>query len=62
MRKYENGNITVVVEPTVSGIATIFDKDSWIYSISKLQESMNNNEEISRTICFTPYDFFCNYK
>lgn len=58
MRKYENGNITVIVEPTVSGIATIFDKDIWIYSISKLQELMNNNEEISRTICFTPYDFF----
>ncbi|PAV01195.1 RepB family plasmid replication initiator protein [Arsenophonus sp. ENCA] len=58
VRKYENGNITVIVEPTASGIATIFDKDIWIYSISKLQESMNNNEEISRTICFTPYDFF----
>ncbi|PAV02300.1 RepB family plasmid replication initiator protein [Arsenophonus sp. ENCA] len=56
-RKYKNGNITVTVEPTSSGMATIFDKDVWIYSISKLQEAMNNNEEISRTICFTPYDF-----
>lgn len=56
-RKYKNGNITVTVEPTSSGMATIFDKDVWIYSISKLQEAMNNNEEISITICFTPYDF-----
>lgn len=58
IRKYTNGNITVMVEPTASGIATIFDKDIWIYAISKLQEAMNNNEPISRTICFTPYDFF----
>lgn len=56
-RKYKNGNITVTVEPTSSGMATIFDKDVWIYSISKLQEAMNNHQEISRTICFTPYDF-----
>lgn len=56
-RKYKNRNITVTVEPTSSGMATIFDKDVWIYSISKLQEAINNNEEISRIICFTPYDF-----
>ncbi|HGJ5877331.1 MAG TPA: replication initiator protein A [Arsenophonus sp.] len=56
-RIYKNGNITVTVESTSSGMATIFDKDVWIYSISKLQEAMNNHEEISRTVCFTPYDF-----
>ena len=56
-REYKNGNITVTVEPTSSGMATIFDKDVWIYSISKLQEAINNNQEISRTVCFTPYDF-----
>ncbi|WP_342358103.1 replication initiator protein A [Arsenophonus nasoniae] len=30
----------------------------WIYAISKLQEAINNNEPISRTVVFTPYDFF----
>ncbi|MGL9751206.1 MAG: replication initiator protein A [Symbiopectobacterium sp.] len=58
IRKYINGNVTVIVKPTADGLATVFDKDVWIYSISKLQEAMNNHQEISRTVCFTPYDFF----
>ncbi|BBI93008.1 putative plasmid replication initiator protein [Serratia symbiotica str. Tucson] len=58
IRKYTNGNVTVIVKPTADGLATVFDKDVWIYSISKLQEAMNNHQEISRTVCFTPYDFF----
>ncbi|HGJ5899962.1 replication initiator protein A [Arsenophonus apicola] len=57
-RIYKNGNITVIIESTSSGMATIFDKDVWIYAISKLQESMNKGEPISRVIAFTPYDFF----
>ncbi|HGJ5862713.1 replication initiator protein A [Arsenophonus nasoniae] len=58
IRKYTNGNVTVIVKPTADGLATIFDKDVWIYIISKLQEAINNHKEISRTVCFTPYDFF----
>ncbi|CAK8741727.1 hypothetical protein SODG_005045 [Sodalis praecaptivus] len=58
VRKYMNNNIVVTVNPNAYGLATIFDKDIWIYTISKLQEAKNNNEEISRTVCFTPYDFF----
>lgn len=58
-RRYNSGNKTVVVAPNAEyGMATVFDKDVWIYSISKLQESINNNEPISRNVCFTPYDFF----
>ncbi|MDQ1237811.1 MAG: replication initiation protein A (plasmid) [Wigglesworthia glossinidia] len=58
IRKYKNGNIVVTIKPTADGIATIFDKDIWIYSISKLQEEKNKNKKISKIICFTPYDFF----
>ncbi|HGJ5869219.1 replication initiator protein A [Arsenophonus nasoniae] len=59
IREYQNGNVKVTVRPAVGiGLATIFDKDVWIYAISKLQESFNKNEPISRTVCFTPYDFF----
>ncbi|QBY46552.1 replication initiator protein A (plasmid) [Arsenophonus nasoniae] len=59
VREYKNGVTSVTIRPAAEiGLATVFDKDVWIYSISKLQESMNNNEPISRTICFTPYDFF----
>lgn len=58
-RRYKNGNITVTVAPNAEyGMATVFDKDVWIYVISKLQQAINNDEPISRTICFTPYDFF----
>lgn len=59
VREYRNGNVTLIIRPpSVIGLATVFDKDIWIYSISKLQEAMNNHQEISRTVCFTPYDFF----
>lgn len=59
VREYKNKNVTVTVRPAVEiGIATIFDKDVWIYTISKLQEAINNNQPISRTVCFTPYDYF----
>lgn len=57
-RIYKNGNVTVIITPNLHGLATIFDKDIWIYAISKLQESINNNQIISRTVTFTPYDFF----
>lgn len=59
VREYKNGVTSVTIRPAAEiGLATVFDKDVWIYSISKLQESMNNNEPISRNVCFTPYDFF----
>lgn len=58
VREYKNGKVTVTVTPNSAGLATIFDKDIWIYAISKLQEAINNNQPISRTIAFTPYDFF----
>lgn len=58
VRVYKNGNTTVIVKPNTDGLATVFDKDIWIYATSKLQEAINNNQPISRTITFTPYDFF----
>ncbi|HGJ5884183.1 replication initiator protein A [Arsenophonus sp.] len=59
VREYKNGNVTVIVRSLAGiGLATIFDKDIWIYAISKLQEAINSRKPISRTIAFTPYDFF----
>lgn len=59
IREYESGNVKVTIRPAVGiGLATIFDKDVWIYAISKLQELFNNNEPTSRTVSFTLYDFF----
>lgn len=36
-REYKNGNVTVTVRGNSLGLATVFDKDIWIYAISKLQ-------------------------
>ncbi|WP_284281104.1 replication initiator protein A [Proteus mirabilis] len=57
-REYKNGNVTVMVRPNSVGMATIFDKDIWIYAISKLQQAIFEKKPISRTIAFTPYEFF----
>lgn len=59
IREYLNGNVMVTVRPAVKiGMATIFDKDVWIYVISKLCQAIYKEQPISRTVCFTAYDFF----
>ncbi len=58
VREYQNGKTTITVNPNSYGLATIFDKDIWIYAISKLQEAINKDQPISRIIAFTPYDLF----
>lgn len=55
---YKNKNIKITIRSNSLGFATIFDKDIWIYAISKLQEAINKNKPISKTIAFTPYNFF----
>jgi len=54
---YQHGNISVAIKPTSIGLATIHDKDIWIYCISKLMQAMYEGEEISRTVHFTIYDY-----
>ena len=57
-RRYENGDTWLEVEPSAKGLATIHDKDLWIYCISQLVEAMNRGrKDISRTVRFTAYDF-----
>lgn len=56
-RIYQNGNVKIDIRPSSLGIATIFDKDIWIYAISKMQQAINQGFEIDRVIYFTVYDF-----
>jgi plasmid replication initiation protein len=57
VREYQSGNITLTVEPSVRGIATIYDKDILIYAISKLMQAKNDGRPIMRHVSFTAYDF-----
>ena len=56
-RHYSHNGLSISVKPTSDGLATIHDKDIWIYCISKLVAAINNGEPISRTVRFTAYDY-----
>jgi hypothetical protein len=56
IRHYEHNNVSVTISPSVSGMATIFDKDILIYAISKLMAGLNRGEALGRTIRFKAHD------
>lgn len=56
-RKYTQNGLSILVTPTCHGMATIHDKDFWIYCISKLMQAVREGEAISRTVHFTIYDY-----
>jgi len=56
-RLYQHRNTTIEVKPTSLGLATIHDKDIWIYCISKLMQAIYEEKEISQTVNFTIYDY-----
>lgn len=57
-RRYQQNNFSVVVAPSAEyGMATIHDKDIWIYCISKLMQAIREGEEINRIVNFTIYDY-----
>ncbi|ARC54664.1 hypothetical protein AOQ88_00025 (plasmid) [Candidatus Riesia sp. GBBU] len=58
IRKYRNKNMIVQIIPSLYGMATVFDKDVWIYSISKLKEDLKHGSTLNRTVSFVPYHFF----
>ena len=45
IREYQNGNVQVQVRPGHAGIATIHDKDLWIYAISQLVVAADRVDE-----------------
>lgn len=58
-RHYRHGETWVEVEPGSAGMATIHDKDLWIYCVSQLVEAINRGrEDVGRTVRFIAYDFF----
>ena len=58
IRRYEHNGVSIEIRPGIKGLATIYDKDVWIYCISQLVEATNRGrEDVGRTVRFTAYDF-----
>lgn len=57
VRQYQRGDVNVEIQPGAKGLATIHDKDVWIYCISQLMEAKRRGVPMSRTIRFRAYDF-----
>lgn len=57
-RNYEQNGFKVKVAASAEfGLATIHDKDIWIYAISKLMQAQSEGKPIDRTVHFTIYDY-----
>lgn len=57
-RIFEQKGFTISIQPHPAyGMATIHDKDVWIYAISKLMQAQSEGKPIDRTIHFTIYDY-----
>jgi plasmid replication initiation protein len=48
--RYEHRNVTVEIDPSVRGLATIYDKDILIYCISQLIAKKNAGEPLAQTL------------
>jgi len=58
VRRYERQGAVIEVKPGSDGLATIHDKDVWIYCISQLVHALNRDRnDVSRTVHFTAYAF-----
>jgi len=56
IRRYEHNGVHIEVTPSVKGIATIWDKDVLIYTISQLISKSNEGIPMQRTVRFKAYD------
>ncbi|SEF93378.1 Plasmid replication initiator protein [Alcanivorax sp. DSM 26293] len=57
IRTYERNGRRVTILPGATGLASIHDKDLWIYCISQIVEAKNRGRELSSTVHFTMHDF-----
>jgi plasmid replication initiation protein len=58
VRRYERNGLMVEVQPGAKGLATIHDKDVWIYCISQLVEGLNRGRgDPGRVVHFKAHSF-----
>jgi plasmid replication initiation protein len=62
IRVYEHNGNTVTITPSAVGLATIWDKDILLFTISCLVEAQNSGQPISRTVRLRARDLlvYCN--
>lgn len=54
----DDSDVKVMIKPDAEGgIATIYDKDIWIYCISQLMSGINRGEAVTGTLRFIAHDF-----
>lgn len=54
---YDDGKVQITIEPGPRGIATIYDKDVLIYLASLINDRIERDLVVDRTIQFAAYDF-----
>ena len=54
--RYEHGEATIEITPSVRGLATLHDKDVLIFCISQLMAAMNAGKPISQTLHLKAHD------
>ena len=55
-REYKNGDKKLTITPSVSGLATVHDRDVLIYCISQCMASINRGHRVSRHLSVNAYD------
>jgi plasmid replication initiation protein len=62
IRVYEHNGNSITITPSANGLATIWDKDVLLFTISTLIEAQNRGEQTSRTVRLRARDLlvYCN--
>lgn len=56
IRRYEHNGEWIEVQPSIHGLATIYDKDILIYAISQVMAKLNRSEPVSRRVRITTHE------
>lgn len=55
---FENGDARIEINPSKTGVATIYDKEILLYIASLMAERMERGEQVDRVMSFTANDLF----
>lgn len=56
IRRYENGDNFVEIQPSAKGLATVHDRDVLIYCISQLMAAVNDGKPITQVLRFKAHE------